>query len=103
MVEGVVEVEAVTYCAGDAACPIAVASAVGRKGSNIDSCGRRRLGQRRTVVHCHFVETNAFRAVQAVPYSKKRGMLYFVYNVYRTRCYRTWPPPGQELPGADPR
>ena len=30
MVEGVVEVEAVTCCAGDAACPIAVASALER-------------------------------------------------------------------------
>ena len=28
MVEGVVEVEAVTCCAGDTACPIAVASAL---------------------------------------------------------------------------
>ena len=30
MVEGVVEVEAITCCAGDAACPIAVASALER-------------------------------------------------------------------------
>ena len=88
MVEGVVEVEAVTCCAGDTACPIAVASALERA-PILDSYGRRQLGQRRRDVHCHFDETDALRAVQA-PYRKKQHMLQKLINfttLFRVHVY----------------
>ena len=92
MVEGVVEVEAVTCCAGDAACPIAVASALERApiltvtdDDDWDNGGEMFIAI--LMKQTHFVLCKQCHTARNGACSRNLLNLqhYFVYIVYRTR------------------
>ena len=92
MVEGVVEVEAVACCAGDIACPIAVASALERApiltvtdDDDWDNGGELFIAI--LTKQMHFVLCKQCHTARNSACSRSLLILqhYFVYNVYRTR------------------
>ena len=92
MVEGVVEVEGVTCCAGDAACPIAVASALEMAPiltvtDDDDWDNRGELLVAILMKQIHFVLCKQCHTARNGACSRSLLILqyYFVYNVYRTR------------------
>ena len=92
MVDGVVEVEAVTCCAGDAACPIAVASALERApiltvmdDDSWDNGGELFIAI--LMKQMNFVLCKQCHTARNSACSRSLFILqhYFVYKVYRTR------------------
>ena len=92
MVEGVMEVEAVTCCAGDTACPIVVASALERApiltvtdDDDWDNGGEMFIAI--LMKQMHFVLCKQCHTARNGACSRSLLILqhYFVYIVYRTR------------------